>query len=555
MKRIHGSALALLAAALLGAGCGDDSADVETARTPASRLRSTLAQAPDSGGMMALIVGDTMVVSAPTLEFYRRLRFRPAWSGGRRDADRVLVLHEAIGRAAEDGLDPKQYGHDIAERLIGMLAADGENELDEESRANYAADLDVVLSEGYMRYATDVVRGAIDPDSVGTAWSIPRGDAPDYQVLRSVYRGGDPVQIIERLRPQTPYYGRMMGALSRLRQVREAGGWAKLPADAEVAEDDSSAAVILLRTRLAASDDPREAQLARRGAARPAVYDRDLRDALRHFQERHALDDDGELGSGTLRELNHEVDERIAEVQLNMDRWRWLPQDLGPLFIMVNIAGFELEVVENDRAIESMNVVVGKEGWNTPVFADTMEYVVLNPYWNPPESIMKEEILPAIARDPGYLARNNFERTSDGGVRQRPGRSNALGRYKFLFPNDDNIYLHDTPADHLFSRTRRDFSHGCIRLERPADLARLLVAKASAHSPASIDGMLATGSEKWIPLKRPIPVYLVYFTAWVREDGTLRFHHDVYGHDEDLESQQYELDEDAAVQTVAVSRP
>jgi murein L,D-transpeptidase YcbB/YkuD len=323
-----------------------------------------------------------------------------------------------------------------------------------------------------------------------------------------------------------------------------------------VTEGDSSAAVVLLRARLSASDDPREAQLARSGAASAGVYDRDLRDALRHFQERHAIDDDGQLGSSTLRELNHTVEERIAEVTLNLDRWRWLPQDLGRLYVLVNIAGFELEVIENDRAIESMNVVVGKEGWNTPVFADTMEHVVVNPYWTPPPSIMEEEILPAIARDPGYLERNNFERTSNGGVRQRPGPTNALGRYKFLFPNDDNIYLHDTPADHLFSRVRRDFSHGCIRLERPADLARLIVAKASTHTPASIDAMVATGSEKWITLKRPIPVYLVYFTAWVREDGTLRVHHDVYGHDEDLESQMDELDPDsaAAAATIAESR-
>ncbi|MGH7448173.1 MAG: L,D-transpeptidase family protein, partial [Longimicrobiales bacterium] len=398
---------------------------------------------------------------------------------------------------------------------------------------------------GYMRFVNDIVRGAIDPDSVGSAWRIPRNDAPGWHVLRSVVRGGDPVQIIERLRPGTPYYGRMMAALARLRQVREAGGWAKLAGDANVAAGDSSAAIVALRERLARSDDPREAQLARRGAARPEVYDRDLRDALRHYQERHALDDDGALGSGTLRELNHDVEERIAELKLNLDRWRWLPQDLGRLFVLVNIAGFELEVVENDLAIESMNVVVGQEGWHTPVFADTMEHVVVNPYWTPPESIMEQEIRPAMARDPGYLARNNFERTSDGRVRQRPGPGNALGRFKFLFPNDDNIYLHDTPANHLFSRARRDFSHGCIRVERPYDLARLIVSKASTHSAASIEGMLATRSEKWITLKKPIPVYIVYFTAWVKEDGTLRFHHDVYGHDEELESQQDELEEGA----------
>jgi L,D-transpeptidase YcbB len=527
---------ALLAVtAIAGSACSGAEAETQAERSPSERLRTVLGQATESSAVLPLIVGDTVHVSAPVVHFYRRLRFRPAWTDGE-DLDRARVVHAAIGRAGEDGLDPDRYGHAVAAQLIATLEAEGDAELDAEARAGYAADLDVVLSEGYMRYASDVVRGAIDPESVGKAWRIPRSDAPGVQILRSLVRGGDPVEVIGRLRPVTPYYGRLMNALERLRGIRDAGGWPQLPDDIKVAEEDSSDAVMLLRARLSASDDPREAQLARRGAARPAVYDRDLRDALRHFQGRHAIDGDGRVGSSTLRELNHTVEERIAEVRLNMDRWRWLPRDLGRLFVLVNIAGFELEVVENDHAIESMNVVVGKPGWDTPVFADTIEHVVVNPYWTPPPSIMKEEILPAIARDPGYLARNNFERTSSGGVRQRPGPNNALGQYKFLFPNDDNIYLHDTPANHLFSRVRRDFSHGCIRLERPADLARLLVSRASTHSAASLDGMVATGSEKWITLRRPVPVYLVYFTAWVKEDGTLRFHHDVYGHDEELES-------------------
>ena len=511
----------MLLTALAIAACSGAEAETDTVneRTPAQRLRAVLGQA-DSTAVLPLMAGDTVNVSEPVLEFYRRLRYRPAWTNGE-DLERARAVHAAIGGAEADGLDPDSYGWDVAADLIATLEAEGDGAIDDDARAAYAADLDVVLSEGYMRYATDVVRGAIDPDSVGTAWRIPRTDRPGEPILRSVVRGGDPVQIIERLRPSTPYYSRMMSALARLRQVREAGGWPELGTDLEVEEGDSSGAVMLLRARLSASDDPREAQLARRGAANPGMYDRDLRDALRHFQERHAIDDDGTLGSATLRELNHTVDERIAEVKLNMDRWRWLPQDLGRLFVLVNIAGFELEVVEDGHAIESMNVVVGKEGWNTPVFADTMEHVVVNPYWTPPQSIIEEEILPAIARDPDYLARNNFERTANG-VRQRPGPTNALGRFKFLFPNDDNIYLHDTPADHLFSRVRRDFSHGCIRLERPADLARLLVSRTSSHSPASIDGMVATGAEKWITLKKPVPVYLVYFTAWVKEDGTLR---------------------------------
>jgi L,D-transpeptidase YcbB len=541
-KRIWTTAL-LTAAVIATGGCGGGAAEAEApenAGNAAQRLRAVLSQTTDSVTVLPLVAGDTLHVSAPVMQFYRRLRYRQAWTAG--DMKRAYAVHGTIGRAGEDGLDPASYGHTVAAGLIAALEKDGEDALDADARARYTADLDMVLSEGFMRYARDITRGAIDPDSVGDRWRIPRSEAPGEQVLRSLVRGGDPGEVIAHLRPGTPYYGRMMSALARLQQIRDNGGWPQLPADIEVAEGDSSQAVAQLRARLAVSDDPREARLAQRGAATPTVYDRDLLDALRHFQERHAIDRDGRVGSATLRELNHTVEERIAELRLNLDRWRWLPRDLGRLYVMVNIAGFELEVVENDRTIESMNVVVGQEGWNTPVFADTIEHVVVNPYWTPPPSILREEIYPAMERDPGYLARNNFERTANGTIRQKPGSGNALGQYKFMFPNDDNIYLHDTPADHLFSRVRRDFSHGCIRLERPADLARLLVSKASTHSPSSLAGLLATGSEKWIPLRRPVPVYLVYFTAWVEEDGTLRFHHDVYGHDEEIEPQTADLD-------------
>ncbi|MEX1181776.1 MAG: L,D-transpeptidase family protein [Gemmatimonadota bacterium] len=525
---------------LLLLGCGGEEAAEQPTRQAGARLRTLLSQAPDSGVTVPLIVGDTLRVSPQTVEFYRRLRYRPAWSEGDEPTDRARSVQSAVLGSTNDGLDPSRYNAELATRLFAALADEGDGEgggLDATARAGYLADLDLVLSEAYLRYATDVVQGTIDPEVVGPAWRILRPAAPTELVLRSAVRG-DPVQVIDRLRPTSTQYRRLMAGLARLRGAQESGGWPSLPESISVAEGDSSAAVVALRERLAASDDPREAALARAGAARPWIYDRDLRDALRHFQERHALDDDGQLGAATLTELNHPVEERIEEVRLNLDRWRWLPADLGPLYIMVNIAGFDLEVVENNRPIEAMNVVVGTAGWATPVFADTMEHLVVNPYWNPPESIMEDEILPAMARDSGYMERNNFERTSNGRIRQRPGPGNALGDYKFLFPNEDNIYLHDTPADHLFSRTRRDFSHGCVRLERPADLARLVLAKSTNHSPASLAAMRATGSEKWVTLKRPIPIYIVYFTSWVREDGTLRFHHDVYGHDRELDGSQ-----------------
>jgi L,D-transpeptidase YcbB len=178
-----------------------------------------------------------------------------------------------------------------------------------------------------------------------------------------------------------------------------------------------------------------------------------------------------------------------------------------------------------------MTVVVGKRDTATPVFADSIRHVVVNPYWNVPDGIMERTIRPAMAQDPNYLVKNDME-IVNGRVRQRPGPKNSLGQYKFLFPNEHDVYLHDTPDGHLFSRTQRAFSSGCVRIERPDDFAKLLLRLQSERDPSSIDRLRAAGSEQWIKLDRPLPVYLLYFTAWVDEDGTVRFHHDIYGHDE-----------------------
>jgi murein L,D-transpeptidase YcbB/YkuD len=520
----------LLGAAACGRG-GD--------ATPGARLRLKNAlQQADSSTIVSLIAGDTLHVSATTIQFYRSRDFRPAWITDddlTQQGERIL---RALGATEQDGLPPERYRYDVAQRMVEALAVEGgadDGELVNETEGQYAADVDLVLTEAFTRYAQDLAQGTLDPGSAGFTWKIPRGTVPRRELLRALEKQADPEDLVQRVRPRAPQYSRLMKALARLHEVSTQGGWPAVPGG-EAARGDSSDVVSLLRARLAASEDLREAALAQRGAARPAVFDHDLFLALQHFQQRHAIDADGALGARTLEELNHSVAERIAEVRINLDRWRWLPHDLGRMYVMVNVAGFEMSVVENDRSIEEMNVVVGQEGWETPIFADTLEHLIVNPYWNVPPSIVEEEMANLID-DPTYLVRNNFERTDDGGLRQRPGPKNALGQFKFQFPNADNIYLHDTPADQLFSLTSRAFSHGCIRLERAHDLAYLLGGKLAGKTPEQIDRLAATGSEQWVTFKRKIPIYILYFTTWVDDDGTLRFHHDVYGLDETLRHQ------------------
>jgi murein L,D-transpeptidase YcbB/YkuD len=537
-KKVQQLVLSALTVSLGACGLiGDDDADT------ALHLQQLLQNA-DSGTVVQLALGDTLHLSPATIEFYRNRDFEPVWSRGDKLNDQGQKLRQVLANTDHDGLSPLRYRFDVAQKMTAAFEEEGDAELSEAQEAQFGGELDLLLTEGFTRYALDLATGTLDPQAGGLEWKIPRGAVPKENLLAALEEGNEPARIIDQVRPNAPQYRALMQVLSRLLEVKQSGGWQPIP-EGSLAAGDSSPAVAALRQRLARSEDTREATMAARGQQRPMVYDQELQNALKHFQQRHGIEGDGRIGAKTLEELNHGVDERIDEVRLNLDRWRWLPHDLGEMYIMVNVAGFEMSVVEKGKQIEGMNVVVGKPTWATPIFADTLEHIVVNPYWNVPPSIAQDEIIPAVAQDPGYLARNNMERTSDGGFRQRPGPKNALGEFKFLFPNSHDVYLHDTPADQLFSRSSRAFSHGCIRLERPRDLAYLLGQKLADKSPEQIDRLRRTGSEQWINVKRKIPVYILYFTTWVDDDGTVRYHHDVYGIDEQFEDQRVKFEQRA----------
>lgn len=502
-----------------------------------TRLQTEL-QSADTNSVILLVAGDTLHVSQATIDFYHRRRWRPAWIY---DNDLTGVgksMAHVLATTDNDGLSPLRYRFDVLQKMAALLHASGGNQngqLDKGAAAKYEADVDLLLTEAFTRFTKDLAEGTLDPDSSGLVWKIPRGGVPKGNVLRALYRGADANELITRIRPTSPQYTRLMKVLARLQAAKTAGGWVPVPTGS-AKQGDSSAVVGVLRQRLTRSEDPREAIYAKRGEARSDVFDHDLYLALQHFQQRHAIEPDGALGGKTLDEMNHSIDDRIAEIKINMDRWRWLPHDLGRMYVLVNVAGFEMSVVENNRPIEEMNVVVGQTGWETPIFADTLESMVVNPSWNVPRSILAKDMADE-ANNPEYLASHHFVRTANGGLRQLPGEDNALGEFKFQFPNKDNIYLHDTPADALFSRNERAFSHGCIRLERPRDLAHLLGEKLGGKSSEYVDRLQATGEERTIRFRRRIPIYILYFTAWVADDGTPRVHHDVYKQNEALKNQ------------------
>ncbi|HSH45778.1 MAG TPA: L,D-transpeptidase family protein, partial [Longimicrobiales bacterium] len=515
----------------------DGTAQESDGAAPASDQATASDRATASGSaeapLLSLPNGDTLRLRPAVVDFYRSRGYVPAWTDDDEILPRGLRMLEAIAEANADGLDRERYHYTTAHQMARLLEEDAV----EDQELEYLGNLDLLLTESFARLAQDLVVGTLDPERAGLEWRIPRGETADRDLIDAVIGGQDPRAVLAGLRPDEPYYHRLRQALERFRAIEARGGWGTVPDGETLKVGDRDRRVTLLRERLMGGDDPDEARLAGAGRHNPELFDDDLEAAVSHFQTRHTLHEDGALGPNTLDALNVPVEERIAALRLNLDRWRWLPNDLGDKFLLVNVAGFELEVVEGDSAIESMNVVVGQTANRTPIFQDTLEHMVVNPYWNVPASIAEEEILPIARRDPTYLTRNNYELVGSGSgtrVRQRPGPQNALGNVKFLFPNDMNIYLHDTPADGLFTQRSRAFSHGCIRVERPDDLARTLLAWLTDHDPSYYDELRGRGREQWVTIDEEIPVYILYFTAWADRDGTVRFHEDIYDRDETL---------------------
>jgi len=503
-------------------------------------------------GELSLGTEQTFTVPPEVLDLYRARGHRPLWVNDAGLTSSGGELLEVLRGSLEEGLPAHRYHIEV---LDGVVQGDREG-TDAGMRQLGIAELEVALTSMYVRYATDLARGHLDSTDDEVIWLIPRPDPPGGELLERLERGESPAGLLDDLRPTTPQYGRLMASLQHYRQVQEAGGWPRLPDDVNLREGDEGEDVMLLRRRLLAEGDPVERDLARaESSVARERFDGRLREAVEHVQARFALQVDGVVGGRTLHELNTPVSQRLFELEMNLERWRWLPHDLGARHILVNVAGYEMEVVNEGRRVLFMDVVVGEEGWETPVFRDTLDHIVFNPYWNVPASIAESSLLPEARNDPSYLERNNFEIVDRSGssprvvgidsidwsevdaadfpywLRQRPGPDNALGLVKFMFPNEHSIYLHDAPSQHLFLEARRAYSHGCVRVGKPFELARLLLEIDSDASDRQIGDFLDEDGERRVDLNGTVPIYIVYLTAWIEDDGRTRFHHDPYHRD------------------------
>jgi murein L,D-transpeptidase YcbB/YkuD len=491
--------------------------------------------------------------------FYEKRGHQPVWSDAGGPLPRAQELIQAIPALGLEGLALKRYQPARLEALRKEVEAIESFEDPQAQRR--LVDLDVELTNTFLTLASHLAGGRLQPETLRVEWyTKPRNVDLDARLEAALAKEGDILKTLRSYSPPHPEYDRLQQALGRYKEIAAKGGWPAVPDGPDLKAGATGPRVAALRARLAATGDlpaQQQPEKTRPGAQTPApVFDAALSSAVSRFQQRHGLEITGTVDEETLAELNVPVEDRIRQIQVNMERWRWMPQSLGDRYILVNVPEFEMRLIEGGRKALEMRVVVGKDQSRTPAFSDRMTYLELNPAWNVPASIVTEEILPALAKNPSYLASHNMDVVRGWGdgeevvdasmihqigqspeyrVRQRPGADNPLGKVKFMFPNEFDIYLHDTPADHLFDRAERDFSHGCIRLEKPLELARYLLKDDPKWTPEALRTALDSGEHASIPLPKPLAVHILYWTAWVDADGTVQLRKDVYGHDATLE--------------------
>lgn len=410
---------------------------------------------------------------------------------------------------------------------------------------------EVRLMQAALLYARQASAGRIDPKNSGKNVTLQPKAADPAKMLDHMSSHEDPGVYLRSLHPQTAEFARLREKFLDYRNVEAKGGWPLITRSGALRMGRKGRQVLALKERLSLSGDlPASA-----GSLDNPLFDAALNEALRRFQRRHGIKPDGIVGGITRQALNVPVSKRIEQIAMNLERRRWLPDDLGQRHVLVNQPEYRLKIIENGKLIHQTRVVIGKSSHQTPEFSDEIELVVLNPYWNVPRSIATKEILPNLRRNPGYLSRRGMQLINRRGqsvnpyridwgnvsrqgfaynIRQQPSPRNALGRIKFLFPNKHAVYLHDTPSKSLFKRSRRAFSHGCVRVQNPVKFAEVLMRQQFGWSRKKLTGKISTRRNQAIRLKRSIPVHLTYHTVWVDETGRVNFSPDMYGRDRHL---------------------
>src|SRR5271156_1512195 len=477
---------------------------------------------------------------------YESANFVPLWIKGDQPTSQATYLIETLRASRLKGLNPSDYDAESLSTKSRSLKG---------ASAAAEASFDATLTQSTMRYISDLRIGRVNPKHLKIDIDVQakKYDLPEF-IAQQLVSAGNVGSVLDQIEPPYAGYRRIENSLKQYLDLAAKGDGAKVPAGTKtIAPGDSYAGTVQLAERLRLIGD-----LPRGGSF--DSYSGALVEGVKRFQARHGLATDGKLDAATLRELNTPLSARVEQIDDALERWRWMPTEFQQPPILVNIPEFRLRAYsENHQLALSMNVVVGKAApTQTPVFTNDIRFIVFRPYWNVPPGILRRTVIPGIMKNSGYLARERFEVTDSGGrvvsanddlvaglrsgkyfVRQKPGPTNALGLIKFMFPNTYSVYLHSTPSTELFSRSRRDFSSGCIRLEKPAELANFLLRnQLDGQQPWTVElvqkAMDSGKDNRQVNLATKVPVLLLYVTAVAEEDGTVHFFDDIYGHDQRL---------------------
>jgi len=473
---------------------------------------------------------------------YERRDFRPAWT----NQGNIEALMKLIKDMALEGLNPEDYHltelQDLREEI------DNSPSPTVESRVNY----DIMLSDALVRIIYHLLFGKVDPDRLDANWNIYKEIENQDPVawIQAAIDSPDLYNLIKDSLPPDRFFVVLRKGLKKYREIKVQGGWETIPAGPTLDPGMEDPRILLIRNRLRFTDD-----LTDETNSDSNLYDDVLLETVKRFQKRHGLTDDGRIGKNTLSAMNISVDKRIEQILVNLERGRWVYRDLGKNLILVNIAAFKSTFFRNNKIEWTERSQVGKEYRQTPVFKADLKYLVFNPTWTVPPTILAKDILPAIKKDISYLKRKNMKVLSRNGkvldpltiewnkyngsnfpyiIRQDPGPSNALGRVKFIFPNKHFVFLHDTPSKALFNRDKRALSSGCIRVEHPYNLAEVVLNDSIKWNLQKIEDMVKSKKTRTVYLDNPLPVLLLYATAFPanRSDDIISFREDIYNRDQ-----------------------